>query len=81
MAKLKASDGFEIEFLLHRGIQVYFHTVTIRFWKDGKGWLIPEEKSEHCDPIELITKTTDLYHPKIMRMMIFYRLLRVFIKK
>ncbi len=52
MAKLKANDGFEIEFLLHRGIQIYFHTVTIRFWKDGKGWLIPEGNSEHCDPID-----------------------------
>ncbi len=52
MAKLKANDGFEIEFLLHRGIQILCHTVTIRFWKDGKAWLIPEENSEHCDPID-----------------------------
>lgn len=52
MAILKANDGFEIELCLNLGIQQHDYGLSITIKKDGKPYLIPESKNEHCDPID-----------------------------
>ena len=55
MAKLKANDGFEIEFLLKMGIQSYTHMTIISFLKDGKPYLVPDDtKMNKKDIIHLM---------------------------
>lgn len=52
MAKLKLDNGFEMELNLKIGYQRFDYGITVRLWKNGKGYLIPEEKTDKCDPID-----------------------------
>ena len=50
MARLIANDGFEIDLKLRIGIQKPDTGIIITLWKDGNPYLVPEKKSNYCDP-------------------------------
>lgn len=50
MARLKLDNDFEIDLDLTIGYQKHDTQIVIRIWKNGRPYLVPEEKSDWCDP-------------------------------
>lgn len=50
MARLTGDNGHEIDLQLKIGIQSPDTGIIITLWKNGEPYLVPEEKSDYCDP-------------------------------